>query len=298
MTLFLQLLVTGLVVGGVYSLVALGFVLIYKSSDVINFAQGELLLAGAWVALSLVGLFKVPTVPFFLLAVLVTLLFSYLLGILIERVVLRPFIGEPVISVIMATIGLSSVLRGLIQVLWGTETRIFPPIFPQEPLRLGSIVVSQVYLWSLGTSLVLLLIFSLFFKYSSTGIAMRATADDQQAALSMGISVKWIFAAAWAISAIVSALGGILLGNINGINISLAHMGLKVLPVAILGGLDSIPGAIIGGFVIGILENLAGGYLDPVFGGGVKEVAPFVVLVLILMVRPYGLFGKEIIERV
>lgn len=298
MTDFLQLTVTGLVVGGVYSLVALGFVLIYKASDVINFAQGQLLMAGAYVALALVTAFKVPTVPFFLLAVLVTLVFSFLLGMIIERAVLRPFIGEPIISVIMATIGLSSVLGGLIQVFWGTETRTFPPIFPQEPVRLGEVVVSQVYLWSLGVAVALLVIFSLFFKYSSVGIAMRATADDQQAALSMGISVNKIFAWAWAISAVVSALGGVLLGNINGINVSLGSLGLRVLPVAILGGLDSIPGAIVGGFTIGLLENLAGGYLDPIFGGGVKELAPFVVLVLILMIKPYGLFGKEIIERV
>lgn len=127
---------------------------------------------------------------------------------------------------------------------------------------------------------------------------MRAVADDQQAALSMGISVKRVFAITWAIAAVVAAVGGILLGNINGVNSSLSHLGLKVLPVAILGGLDSIPGAIIGGFVIGVLENLAGGYLDPILGGGVKEVAPFVILVLILLIRPYGLFGKEIIERV
>ncbi len=295
---FLQLTVTGLVVGGVYSMVALGFVLIYKASDVINFAQGQLLMAGAYVALALMVTFKVPAIPFFLLAVLITLAFSFLLGMLIERAVLRPFIGEPVISVIMATIGLSSVLSGLIQVFWGTETRTFPPIFPQDPVRLGEVVVSQVYLWSLGITIALLTIFTFFFKYSSVGIAMRATADDQQAALSMGISVKKIFAWAWAISAVVSALGGILLGNINGINVSLGSIGLRVLPVAILGGLDSIPGAVIGGFVIGLLENLAGGYLDPIFGGGVKEVAPFVVLVLILMIKPYGLFGKEIIERV
>jgi len=291
---FLQLTVSGLVVGSVYALVALGFVLIYKSSDVINFAQGEFLLIGAYVALSLVAVYHIPFLP----AIILTLLVCVLVGIVVERLVLRPFIGEPIISVIMATIGLSSLMRGIIQVLWGTDTRTFPPLFPAEPVQLGDIVVTQVYLYSLVLAVILLGIFGAFFKYSSTGIVMRAVADDQPAALSMGISVKRVFAITWAIAAVVAGIGGILLGNINGVNPSLSHIGLKVLPVAILGGLDSIPGAIIGGFAIGLIESLAGGYLDPVFGGGVKEVVPFVVLVIVLMIRPYGLFGKQIIERV
>ena len=291
---FLQILVSGLVVGSVYALVALGFVLIYKASDVINFAQGEFLLVGGYVSLTMMVAYKVPLLP----AILLTLFFGVVVGTVVEKFVLRPLIGEPIISMIMATIGLSSALRGIIQMIWGTDTRTFPGIFPQEPVRFGQVVVSEVYLWSLGIALVLLVLFSLFFKFSTMGVAMRATADDQQASLSMGISVKRVFAVAWAISAMVSAIGGILLGNINGVNGSLAQIGLKVLPVAILGGLDSIPGAIIGGFTIGVLENLAGGYLDPLVGGGVKEVAPFVVLVVILMIKPFGLFGKEIIERV
>ncbi|MDI6709322.1 MAG: branched-chain amino acid ABC transporter permease [Thermoanaerobacterales bacterium] len=294
MDFFLQLVVSGLVVGSVYALVALGFVLIYKSSDVINFAQGEFLLVGAYVSLALVAGYKVPFLP----AVLLTLLGCVLLGVVVERLVLRPFIGEPVISMIMATIGLSSLMRGVIQVIWGTDTRTFPPIFPVEPVHLGGVVVSQVYLWSLGLALGLLALFTLFFKYSSTGIVMRAAADDQTAALSMGISVKRVFAITWAIAAVVAAIGGILLGNINGVNPTLASIGLKVLPVAILGGLDSVSGAIVGGFAIGLIESLAGGYLDPIVGGGVKDVTPFVVLVIVLMLRPYGLFGKEIIERV
>ncbi len=294
MVFFLQLVVTGLVVGAVYAMVALGFVLIYKSSDVLNFAQGELLLAGAYICLTLVNTYHVP----FLLALVISVVFSFLLGITIERVILRSFINEPVISVIMVTLGLSSAMRGLMQVIWSTDTKTFPEIFPTTPVNIGPVVVSQVYLWSLFISLVMLVLFSLFFKYSNMGIAMRATADDQQAALSMGISVKVIFAATWAIAAVVAGIGGILLGNINGVNSSLSHIGLTVLPVTIFGGLDSIPGAIIGGLIIGVLESLSGGYLDPLVGGGVKEVAPFVVLVLILMVKPYGLFGKEIIERV
>ncbi len=294
MTFFLQMLVTGIVIGSVYALVALGFVLIYKSSDAINFAQGEFLLVGTYVCLTLVSSYHIP----FIAALIITLLFSAVLGLVIERIVLRPFIGEPVISLIMATIGLSSVLLGIVHIIWGHETKVFPTIFSETPVHLGSVVVAPVYLWSLAIVIVMLLLFTLFFKYSKMGIAMRATADDQQAAMSMGISVKVIFACAWAIAAVVSAVGGVLIGNINGVNSSLAFIGLKVLPVAILGGLDSIPGAIIGGVIIGVVESMTGGYLDPLVGGGLKEVMPFIILVFILMFKPYGLFGKKEIERV
>ncbi len=294
MEVFIQLLVAGLVVGSVYAMIALGFVLIYKSSSVINFAQGELLLFGAYVCMWLTVDVEMP----FLMSFLVTLGFSVVLGFAIERVCLRPMIGEPILSVIMLTIGLSAILRGMIVILWGTDTRVFPEIFPSAPIEVGFVKVSQVYAWSLGLSMVFLAGFSLFFKYTNIGIAMRATADDQTAALAMGISVKRMFAIAWAIAAVVAAVGGIMLGQINGINLSLAHFGLKVFPVVILGGLDSVVGAIIGGFIIGVLESLSSGYLDPLIGGGVRDVAPFVLLVLVLMIKPYGLFGQERIERV
>lgn len=294
MEFFLQMLVTGIVVGSVYALVALGFVLIYKSSDAINFAQGEFLLVGTYVCLTLVANYNIP----FIAALLITLAFSAMLGFAVEKVVLRPFIGKPVISMIMATIGLSSILAGIVHIIWGHETRVYPPIFSETPIRLWKVIITPVYAWSFVIVIAWLILLSAFFKYSRLGIAMRATADDQQAALSMGISVKMVFAVAWAIAAIVSSVGGVLLGNINGVNSSLSMIGLKVLPVAILGGLDSIQGAIIGGLIIGIIESMTGGYLDPLVGGGLKEVVPFIILVLILMVKPYGLFGKKEIERV
>lgn len=294
MDFFLQILVGGFVIGGIYALVALGFVLIYKSSDAINFAQGEFLLVGAYACLTLIATYNVPLIP----ALIITLGFSAVLGFVIERLVLRPFIGEPVISMIMATIGLSSLMGGVIHLIWGTDMRVFPALFSSDSVRMGAVVISPVYLWSLAIVIALLIIFSLFFKFSKMGIAMRATADDQQAAQSMGISVKSVFAVTWAIAAVVAAVGGVLLGNINGVNASMALIGLKVLPVALLGGLDSIPGAIVAGFFIGVIENLAGGYIDPLVGGGVKEVVPFIILVLVLMIKPYGLFGKKEIERV
>jgi branched-chain amino acid transport system permease protein len=295
MELFFQLVLNGLVIGSIYALVALGFVVIYKSSSILNFAQGEFLMLGAYVCLTITTHFRVP----FAAAFLLTLGFSVVLGLAMERLVLRPMIGEPVISVIMVTLGLSSILKAVVQGIWGTDTRPFPSIFPSRPIQVGPLPVSQGYLYAMVSVGVLLVVFSLFFKLSRAGIAMRATAFSQQVALSMGISVKRIFALAWSIAAVVSAVGGILLGSVRGgVDGSLAFFGLKVIPVVILGGLDSVLGAIVGGLVMGVLENLSGGYLDPLFGGGVKEVAPFLFLVIILTVKPYGLFGKVKIERV
>jgi branched-chain amino acid transport system permease protein len=292
---FLQLVLNGLVIGSIYALVGLGFVIIYKSSSILNFAQGEFLMLGAYVCLAIFTNARVP----FAAAFALTLVFSALLGILMERVLLRPMIGEPVISVIMLTLGLSSVLKAVVQAIWGTDTRPYPEIFPTTPVQIGPLPFSQGYLFSLGSVAVLLVLFSLFFKFTRAGVAMRATAFSQQVALSMGISVKHMFALAWSIAAVVSAVGGVLLGGVRGgVDGAFALFGLKVIPVVILGGLDSIAGAIVGGFVMGILENLSGGYLDPLFGGGVKEVAPFIALVAILTIRPYGLFGKVKIERV
>jgi branched-chain amino acid transport system permease protein len=295
MTFLSQLIINGLVVGSIYALVATGFVIIYKATSALNLAQGEFLMVGAYICLDLMSAHHVPLLQ----AILITLCFSSLLGILIERVILRPLIGSHVISVIMVTLGLSSILKAIIQIAYGTNTLPFPEVFPPEPIQVGPIPVSQGYIYSFVCVAVLLAVLTLFFRYAKAGIAMRATASSQQVALSMGISVKKMFALAWSISAVVSAVGGILLGTIRGgIDMSLAFMGLKVLPVVILGGLDSILGAIVGGIVIGILENLSGGYLDPLVGGGAKEVAPYVVLILILMFKPYGLFGKRTIERV
>ncbi len=294
MEFFLQLVISGIVVGSIYALVALGFVLIYKATGVINFAQGEFLMVGAYVCLALVAQLHIP----FWIAFFMTMAVTVILGLIIERVALRPMIGEPIIYVIMLTIGLSSVLKCLVQLFWGPNNRVYPQIFSQVPVHLGPVVVSQVYFWSVGFAFLFLLLFTLFFRYSSAGIAMRAVADDQQAALSMGISVKKVFAMAWCIAFLVAGVGGIFLGNINGVNISLGFFGLKVFPAVILGGLDSIPGAILGGLIIGILEALTGGYIDPIVGGGTKEVIPFVVLVVILMIKPYGFFGTEEIEKV
>ncbi|MDX2501562.1 MAG: branched-chain amino acid ABC transporter permease [Deltaproteobacteria bacterium] len=294
MDIFLQVIVTGIATGGVYGLIALGFVLIFKATGILNLATGAIMTLGAYICLTVLGQFGAP----FWLAFLCTLGFAVLLGIVLERIILRPLIGEPIISVVMVTIGLSSILQGLTHMIWSPEYRSFPEIFPPEPLDLGFAIVPSGLLWGFIFAAIGTIIFILIFKLTRTGVAMRATASDQQAALSMGISVRWIFALSWSYGAVAAVIGGIVIGNISGISIYLGDIGLKVLAVIILGGLDSIGGAILGGLIIGILENLTGLYLDPLFGGGVKDVAPFFILVLIIMIRPYGLFGKKIIERV
>ena len=290
MELFIQLTLTGLTNGAILALAALGFVLIYKSSDVINFAQGEFLLIGAYVIFAMVEQVGLH----WSLGMLITVIAAIALGIVVERLVLRPMIGEPIISVIMVTIGLASLLKAVVGAIWGTIPQAFPAFIPSTPVNILGATVGADRLWAFGIAIVMLGLFNVFFTRSREGIAMRAVADDQQAALSMGISVKRIFAWAWSIAAVTASIGGMLVANIVGVSGELANFGLRVFPVVILGGLDSIPGAIIGGIIIGLLESYTGGYI----GEGLNQVLPFVALIVILMVRPYGLFGQEIIERV
>ena len=288
----MQFLMSGLSMGSIYALVALGFVLIYKSTSILNLAQGEFLMVGAYFCLSLTLDFGLGFVASFLL----TMVFSVILGLAVERLVLRPLIGEPIISVIMVTLGLTYIMRGLVIMIWGNDIRQFN-IFPDQPIDFWGVKLTYLYLYSMGISFALLIFFAIFFKYARTGVFMRAVADHQTAAQSMGISVKKVFAMSWCIAAVVSSIGGILVGNIAGVGVDLSYIGLKVLPAVILGGLDSILGAIIGGLIVGVLEFLSAGYLDP-YIPAINEVFPFIVLVLVLMIKPYGLFGIEEIERV
>ena len=283
---------SGLSMGSIYALVALGFVLIYKATSILNLAQGEFLMVGAYFCLSLTLDFGLGFVASFLL----TMVFSVILGLAVERLVLRPLIGEPIISVIMVTLGLTYIMRGLVIMIWGNDIRQFN-IFPDQPIDFWGVKLTYLYLYSMGISFALLIFFAIFFKYARTGVFMRAVADHQTAAQSMGISVKKVFAMSWCIAAVVSSIGGILVGNIAGVGVDLSYIGLKVLPAVILGGLDSILGAIIGGLIVGVLEFLSAGYLDP-YIPAINEVFPFIVLVLVLMIKPYGLFGIEEIERV
>jgi branched-chain amino acid transport system permease protein len=291
---FALLMSNGILIGLMYSLIALGFVLVYKATDAINFAQGEFVMIAGFVVAVALGAYGAPL----WLSVAVGLAAMIGFGFGLERVVLRPLIGRPVVAVIMATIGLAAVLRGLGPLLWGAETRPLPLPISDEPFVWGPLFVPPIQLLGALVSILFLGAFGWFFLRSRKGIAMRAVADNQQVAMAMGINVERYFALAWAMAGVVSALGGIVWGSLIGVDVHLALVGFKVFPVVILGGLDSIPGAILGGLVVGIVENVAAGYVDPYVGGGTKDFAPYILMIVALMVRPYGIFGKAIIERV
>ena len=293
MEFFLMTLTTGIMVGGIYALVALGWVLIYKCSGVLNLAMGELTLIGAYVTLT----FYTMGFPF-ILSILCTLIIGIVLGILVERIFLDRLIGEPILAVIMVTVGLSFFFKGLIEFIWGTDTRVFTPaIFSLQPFTIGFLKISTVYFWSFVLAIVLFLAFVAFFKYTRWGLSMQATADDETAALSLGVSARFVYAASWSIAFMAAGVGGALLGNINGVNISVGYLGLLVLPAVVLGGLNSVPGAVVGGITIGILQNFAGTYLDAYFPGGVKEIFPFAFMAIFMLFVPYGLWGWIKIER-
>ncbi|MSP66846.1 MAG: branched-chain amino acid ABC transporter permease [Alphaproteobacteria bacterium] len=293
--LLVPLLVNGIIIGTLYGVVAMCFVLIYKASQIVNFAQGEFLLVGAWICWFLLTEFNLPFIPGFIL----TLVFMMAFGVALQVVVLRPMIGEPIIAVIMVTIGLSIFFQALMKYLFGVFVKPFPQVFETASVAVLGLSVQPIYLLSLVISVLIMGGFAYFYQATRLGLAMRATAFDQQAAQSLGISVRQMFAISWAISAMVSSLAGVVVGVVNGVSSQLSFFGIKVFPAVILGGLDSIVGAVVGGLVVGLVENLAE-YVDSqwLHWGALYIVAPFYVLVLILMVRPHGLFGTEDIERI
>ncbi len=293
--LLVQLLVNGVIIGTLYGVVAMCFVLIYKSTQIVNFAQGEFLLIGAWVCWWMLTYWQLP----FWIGFPITLAFMMVFGILLQVIVLRPMIGEPIISVIMVTIGLSIFFQAMMKWIFGVWAKPYPEVFGTKAVNVLGLNVQTPYIMSMLISLLIMAGFAWFFKFSRLGLAMRATAFNQQVAQSLGISVKSVFAMAWAISAMVSALAGVVVGMVNGVSSALSFFGIKVFPVVILGGLDSIVGAILGGLIIGVLENLAE-FVDSQYLnlGNLYTVAPFYALIVILMIKPYGLFGTKQIERV
>jgi branched-chain amino acid transport system permease protein len=287
-------MLNGLLTGSLYSLVAVGFVLIYKASDVINFAQGEFVMFGGFVVAACLQIYGLPL----WVSLLVGAVIMAGVGYTVDELVLKHMIGRPPVAVIMATIGLAAFLRGLGPLLWGVEPRNLPLPIPETPIFIGGILISPSDFFAAAVSFTCIGLIGWMFTKSRMGIALRAIADDQPVSMAMGISVKRYFAFAWAVAGLVALVGGVIWGNMIGVDTQLAVVGLKVFPVVILGGLDSVPGAIVGGLLIGTVEALAAGFLDPLVGGGTKDFAPYVLMVLLLMVRPYGLFGKVDIERV
>ncbi len=288
---FLALLVgTGLVSGATYGLIAMGFALIYKSTGVVNFAQGELVMLTAYVSFSLANTLGLSLVPL----LVVTIPISMALGLALERLIIRPMLGEPVFSIVMATVGLAVILRGIVVLIWGSEPLNFPAGLPTKVVSVAGVPFYPAQLCLLGALALVTLGAWLFLRFTRLGMAMRAVAANETAALLMGISVDRIHAAAWMLSAAIAAVAGVLFA----VNFKLApdlwFQGLKSFPAVILGGLDSVIGASLAGLIIGVIENLAQGYL----GEGLREIAGFVVIIIVLMVRPYGLFGSVDIERV
>ena len=294
MTFFASLLITGLMTGAIYALVALGFVIVYKATGVINFAQGEFMMFGAFIAAALLTDRSLPAI----VAIPITMVVMAGLGLVTERVVLRPMIGRPAIGMIMATVGLAFVFRGLAPMLWGGTTKNLSLPLPETPIQILDVSLNPTVVAGAVAALLLVGGFALLFQRSRIGIALRAVADDTQAAMAMGISVPWAFGTAMAVSGVAAAAGGLIWGDLLGVDSYLALVGFKVFPVVILGGLDSVGGAVLGGLVVGAVESVAAGYIDPHVGGGTKDFVPFLLMLVVLMARPYGFFGKEVIERV
>jgi len=293
-TFFLQMLLAGLMTGGVYALVALGFVMVYKASGVFNLAQGELFMIGGLLCWTFIAELGIPL----WLSLLIALAAAAILGILIERLTMRPLIGESPFTLIMMTLSLCLMITGIATLKWGGVTLGMFELIPAGSLRLGGLFLSQQLLGCFILAILGVLIFSLYFRYTKSGLGMRAVAEDHQVAQSAGIRVSSVFRLVWIIGAITATVGGILLGSINGVSIFMRLLGLKILPVVLLGGLDSIPGAVVAGLIVGALESLALGYLDPIIGEGFSQVFPFIILIFVLLVRPHGIFGLARIERI
>lgn len=297
MSYFFQLVVSGTVVGSIYALSALGFVLIYKSSRVLNIAHGQIIAAGAFITYALTVMVGLPIYVAFPISMVIT----FFLSMGVERVFLRRLIGEPIISVIMVTIGLMSILDGLIYLTpFGAENFSFPVFLPTTPISVGGVSISWTQLVGVAVTVVLIGGFSWFFKKSTVGISMRAVSDDQLASMSIGISVPRVFGLAWAMAGLSAAAAGSIIGNITGLNFdTLQAFGIVVFPVVILGGLDSILGAVVAGIIMGLIQQFSSGYLDGNWGlNGTGEVMPYIVLLIILLFKPHGLFGVHEIERV
>lgn len=294
MNSLLSHLATGALTGLLYSLIAMSFVIIYRSARVFNFAQGEVVMVGAFFVWTLMSALDLP----WWVAVPGALAGSLALGLLIERVVLRPLVGEELFAFVMVTIGLLIFIRGAILVVWGPEVRFFPAVLPMDAVRLGPLVLDRALVYGGVITLVIAAAVSWFFNRTQAGLAMSAVAEDHQTALSLGISVKRSIAIAWGISGVLSTIAAIIFLNGKGMTFLASDIGLAALPVALLAGLESIGGVVLGGLIIGLAVGVAAHFLDPIFQGGVAAVFPFVIMVVILLVRPTGLFGWKTIERI
>jgi branched-chain amino acid transport system permease protein len=291
----LQLIVTGCALGMVYALIAIGFVIILKCSQAFNIAQGHFVMIGGYLGYTFLVSMGLPIWATLALAIVT----AGIIGFLIERLTLRPLIGQSVLAIIMMTIALSTIFEGFAGLIWGGEYKTYHGVLPSLALKIGDISLPSESLIGLIVSVIVVVILLIFFKYTKMGLAMMATAGDEQVAQSSGIKVNVVYALSWIIACIVGVIGGILLGGVSGVMVSLSEVGLKAFAVVLLGGVNSIGGAIVAGLILGISENVASGYLDPLLpGGGLAHVFPFLLMIVVLTIRPYGLFGQKRIERI
>ena len=295
MNFFLQLAVTGFALGMIYALIAIGFVIILKCSNAFNIAQGHFVMIGGYLGYTFLVTFGLPIWATLVLAVIA----ATIMGLLIERLALRPLVGQSELAIIMMTIALAVVLEGLATLIWGGEYKTYHGMLPTLTLKVGKISVPPESLIGLMVSMVAVTLLLLMFRYTKIGLAMRATAEDLKVVQSLGIRATMVYAVSWVIASVVGVIGGILLGGVSGVMIPLASIGLKAFAVVLLGGINSIGGAIVSGIILGVLENVAAGYLDPLLpGGGLAQVFPFFVMLIVLVFKPHGLFGLVRIERI
>lgn len=295
MTYFIQILMTGIMIGGVYSLVATGFVIVYRTSKVLNFSYGEFVMLGAFITYFGLAQLEIPlwlTLP-------MVILFMVIISFIIERIVLRPLVGRStVINTIMVTIGLSLVIRGAARLIWGSQQLVMPSIVSLDPVKFGIIRIPQIYLLSMCILIIVLIALGIFFKKSIMGIAMRAVSNDQMGAYTVGINIPGMLILAWSMAGVVAGFSGIILANLSLLTIDIKDILIVIFPVIILGGLESIKGAVIGGFIIGILESLSSGFIDPLLGVlPLSQIIPIIVLLILILVYPYGFYGIKEIER-
>lgn len=286
---FFEVSLAGLGFGALYSLTAVAFVVIYKATRVINLAMGEMLMLGAYMFFGFAGALALPIWG----ALILALVGGAMVGLILERLVIRPMLGESPISVFMVTIGLSSVFIGLVEIIWTAAPRSLPGFLPSDPIFIGDAFVAPKTFWSFVIAAVVIAVFLVLFRFWRGGVALRATASDQGAAYAMGINVPMVYSLAWGVAGLLAAGAGVLLGSIAGISSEMGFFGLTVLVVVIVGGLDSVLGALLAGLLIGWVESLAGVYL----GGEYEHLVTFMILMVVLLLRPWGLFGTREIER-
>jgi len=296
MTFFFQLFITGFSLGMMYALIAIGFVVIFKCSQAFNVASGQIVMIGGYLGYTFLIPLNLPV----WVTIIASMAVAVVMGLVIERLAVRPLLGKPALAIVMMTIALAGVLDGVAILGWGGTYQTYHQSLPEITLQIGAVSVPPSSLLGLIVSVIVVAILMFIFRYTKIGLAMRATAEDEQVTRSLGIKATLVYAIVWVIACVVGVVGGVLLGGVSGVSPPMAEIGLKSLAVVILGGLDSIGGAIVAGIILGVLENLAAGYLDPLMpsGGGLASVFPFIVMLLVLIFKPHGLFGLKRIERV